>query len=81
MNEINRQYILFSALIAAIVSFVFNFFIIEFVRGTPLYGFPIGLGETVGFINLLFKLTNTIVIGAALTVPIFYGLKWVQNKR
>jgi hypothetical protein len=81
MDQITRQYIIFSAAIATGISFVFNFFIIEFVRGTPLYGFPLGLGETEGFINLLFKFSNTVIIAAALTVPVYYALMWMQRRR
>jgi hypothetical protein len=81
MDQITRQYIIFSATIAAGISFVFNFLIIELVRGTPLYGFPLGLGETVGFINLLFKFTNTVIVAAALTVPVYYALMWLQRRR
>ncbi len=81
MDQITRQYLIFAATIGGIISFIFNFFIIELVRNTPLYGFPIGLGETVGIINLLFKLTNTIVIGAALTVPVYYVLIWLERRR
>ncbi len=81
MDQITRQYILFSFTIAVGISFVFNFFVIELVRGTPLYGFPLGLGETVGFINMLFKFTNTIIVAAFVTVPVYYGLMWLQRRR
>jgi len=83
LNDIDpttKQYIIFSLVIAIIVSFLINFILIEFIPNSPFYGFPFNLTNTQGLGNFIYRTIDTLVIAAFLTFPIYWGLMWFLKR-
>lgn len=74
-----KQYLIFSFVIGIIVGVLVNFILIEGVKGSFAYGFPIVLNGVEGFANFLDRVINSLVLGALLTIPIYLGLKYIQT--
>jgi len=75
-----KQYLIFSFVIGIIVGVLVNFLLIEGVKGSFAYGFPIVLNGVEGIANFLYRVINTVVLGGLLTIPIYLGLKWLQTR-
>lgn len=67
-----REYGIFSFTIAVIISLVINFTLVETLKGSFAYGFPINLAATSGIGNFLARVINSLVMGAFLTIPAYY---------
>jgi hypothetical protein len=75
-----KQYMVFSFVVAMIVSFVINFTLMEGVRGTFAYGFPINLNEIEGIASFFARIVNTLVMGLFLTIPMYFVFKWLRER-
>ena len=80
INPAVKQYLIFSAVIAVIVSLIVNFSLIESLKGTPFYGFPVSLAGTEGFINLVYRLINTLIEGLLLIIPVYLIIQWLMTR-
>ncbi len=81
IDPAKKQYYMFSLVIALAVSILLNFVFIGLLKGSLLYGFPIGLGEASGFSAFFIKLLNTLIYTAILSVPVYFGIMWLINRR
>jgi hypothetical protein len=79
-SSVRKQYLIFSGIIALILSFILNFALFELFSGTFLHGFPINIDELTGIKELLARLFNSIFTGALLIAPVYYFLMWLQNR-
>ncbi len=75
-----KQYLIFSAILALIISFILNFFFFGLLQGPIISGFPFNVTEATGVTAFFSRLVNTIVLGGFLTIPIYYFLQWLQNR-
>lgn len=75
-----KQYLIFSFVIAIIISFIINFGLVEGVRGTFAYGFPINLNDIEGFGNFLARVVNTFIMGLFLTAPMYFIFKYLRER-
>jgi hypothetical protein len=75
-----KQYLTFSLVLAVILSVIINFGLVDLVKGTFAYGFPVNLSEAVGFANFIGRIINTLVFSFFLTVPVYFGLKWLRER-
>ncbi len=83
MDEINpavKQYLIFSAVIAVIVSIIVNFMLIESLKGTPFYGFPINLTGTEGITMFFYRIINTLIEGLLLIIPVYLIIQWLMTR-
>lgn len=76
-----RQYLMFSAVIAIMFSFIIQFGLAGSIEGPYVEGFPFSVFELTGFEALLKRAFNTLFMAAFLVVPIYYLLMWGQNRR
>jgi len=67
-----REYGTFSFIVAVIISLFINFTLVETLKGSFAYGFPLNLATTSGIGNFLARVVNSLVMGAFLTVPTYY---------
>ncbi|MEP7103767.1 MAG: hypothetical protein ABI721_03600 [Candidatus Dojkabacteria bacterium] len=81
MDPAVKQYIVFSFVISLILGVLVNFILIEGVKGTFAYGFPINLNAVEGVLNFVYRVINTLILGALLTVPVYLGLKYLQTRQ
>ncbi|BCX14311.1 MAG: hypothetical protein KatS3mg085_843 [Candidatus Dojkabacteria bacterium] len=75
-----RQYYIFSLVVAIILSFIINFVVIETLKGSLFYGFPLSLNGVTGFVAFIYKLINTIIYSLLLSVAVYYGIMWLINR-
>lgn len=75
-----KQYIIFSLVISLIIGVLVNFVLIEGVKGSFAYGFPIVLNGVEGVLNFVYRIVNTVILGLLLTVPVYFGIKWLQTR-
>jgi hypothetical protein len=83
MDNINpavKQYLIFSAVIALIVSLIVNFMLIESLKGTPFYGFPVNLTGSEGLGNFFYRIINTIVESLLLIIPVYLIIQWLLTR-
>lgn len=80
MNPATKQMLIFSFVISLIASAVINFLIVEILKTTFLYGFPINLASTSGIGTFLSRVINTVVVGIILLPAVFYGVKYLQSR-
>jgi hypothetical protein len=81
MNPADKQYFQFSIVISIIISFLINFILLEFLRGTLVYGIPFNLNEAEGFGGFILKLLNTTIVSAILVFPMYLILKELNRRR
>ena len=81
MNPATKQYLIFSFIVGILLSIIINFVLIDIIKGTFLYGFPISLNGVDGFLNFLFRVINTLLIGTFLVIPMFYIIKELNRRR
>jgi hypothetical protein len=79
-NSVKKQYLIFSGIIAVILSFILNFAFFELFSGTFLHGFPINVDDLTGAKEFFSKCFNSLFVGALLIAPIYYFLMWLQNR-
>ncbi|MEO6728639.1 MAG: hypothetical protein ABIM99_01830 [Candidatus Dojkabacteria bacterium] len=80
MDPAVKQYLIFSLVIGVIAGVLINFILIEGVKGSFAYGFPIVLNGVEGIANFLYRIINSLILGALLTIPIYLGLKYLQTR-
>lgn len=80
IDPVTKQYGIFSIIISLILSFIINFLLIETLKGTFAYGFPINLTGAEGFTLFFYRIVNTLVEALFLIVPIFVAIKWFLNR-
>lgn len=80
IDPATKQYIIFSLVISLIIGVIINFVLIEAVRGTFAYGFPINLNGVEGIVNFIDRIINTVVIGGFITFPVYFGIKYLQTR-
>jgi len=76
-----KQYFIFSLIIAILFSFFINYFVAGSLEGPVIGGFPIEVHNASGLTGFLYRLVNTLITGIFLSVPVYYGVMWLQNKR
>jgi hypothetical protein len=80
INPAVKQYLIFSAVIATIVSAIVNFALIESLKGTPFYGFPINLTGAAGIAEFFSRIINTLIEGALLIIPVYLIIQWLMRR-
>lgn len=83
MDEIDpakKQYIIFAAIISILLSGVINFWFIEILEGSPLYGVPVNLEDVSDVVGFVGRIINSVMMGLFLTPLIYWGINWLQNR-
>lgn len=75
-----RQYLIFAGILALMVSGIISFFFSGILEGPFISGFPIAISTLEGIARFMAQLVNTVVLGAMLTVPMYYLLSWLNQK-
>jgi hypothetical protein len=75
-----RQYFMFSFVLGVIIGLFLNFFLADLITGPIVSGFPFNVSDASGIGGFFQKIINSTVMGALLTVPIYYGITWLQNR-
>lgn len=81
IDPATKQYIIFSLIVSIILAAIINFVLVEMVANTFAYGFPINLKGAEGFSGFISRVINTVVQGLILSPMVYYGLKYLQNRR
>ena len=81
IDPVTKQYAIFSLIIGLIISFILNFMIVDIFKGTLLYGFPLNLGGVSGIVSILYKLIDTLFIGAVFAVPVYMLIMYLLKRQ
>ncbi len=80
IDPAKKQYFIFSAVVAIIISAVINFAFIDVLKGTFAYGFPLSLANAVGVGAFVTRIVNSIVMGLILAPLLYYLIRWLQTR-
>jgi hypothetical protein len=81
MDPAKQQYIIFSGVIGLILALVINFFFVDLLQNSFLYGFPISLSGTSGIGMFLARVINSVVIGLIMTPLVYFTIRWLQTRQ
>lgn len=80
IDPVTKQLWIFSLIVSIVLSGAINFFLIELLRGSFLWGFPINLANTAGIGTFLARLVNSVALGVILTPLTYYIVKYLQTR-
>lgn len=75
-----KQYLVFSFVISVILGVIVSFILVDSVKGTFAYGFPIPLADAEGITMFIYRVINSLVLGLFFTIPVYLGLKYIQTR-
>jgi hypothetical protein len=75
-----KQYYIFSLVLSLILSFIINFVLVDSLKGSLFYGFPLGLENVSGLVSFIYRLVNTLIYSLFLSVAIYYGIMKLINR-
>lgn len=75
-----KQYLIFSFVISLIFGVILSFPLADLLEGPLVSGFPISISDMSGLGKFFAQVFNSVILGAILTVPVYYGLDWLQNR-
>lgn len=80
MDPVAKQLWIFSFIVSVIVAALINFIVMELLKGSFLYGFPINLTDTSGIGSFFARLVNSFLLGLILTPLTYYIVKYLQTR-